>query len=466
MSAKTANNSTKFHSLSRRIVVQFCVFTLVISAVYSLISFILMYTLEDSFIEQQLQQEAAYLSTQYQQTSSWPAPRSHSMQLHFNRDTLPDEIRYKALAEPERKEFFGQQGLHYHLYTVIAQPEVLLLAEVSQQLLVRPISGGVLQFLFSSALLVSSIACLIAWFVSRRTTRPLKQLAALVDSVAPQQLPQQFSHQFANQFANDEVGILARTLKQSLSGIARALEREKSFTADVSHELRTPLAVIKNAVELWQSQQTGYQQTTQQHTAHTRTEPDADQLLITRIYDAAVQMEKTVQTLLIQARQEHAADKNSRTDLMPLLERAILDNSMLLQGKPVTVQLCDSCQVNINANADMLKVLLDNLLSNAFKYTEAGEVSIAFSDNCLQIRDTGPGIAADIYPHITEAGVKGRHSTGFGFGLAIVKRLCEHQGWQMSVSSGGRFDQGSSDHGNCSPVRISTGTMVSVGFGP
>ncbi|HAW94233.1 MULTISPECIES: sensor histidine kinase [unclassified Arsukibacterium] len=455
MSAKTRNISTKFHSLSRRIVVQFCIFTLVISAVYSLISFILMYTLEDSFIEQQLQQEAAYLSTQYQQTASWPAPRSQSMQLHFSRDSLPDEIRPKALAEPERKEFFGQQGRHYHLYTVSAQPEVLLLAEVSRQLLVRPISGGVLQFLLISALLVSSIACLIAWFVSRRTTRPLKQLAALVDSAAPQQLPQQFSKQFASQFANDEVGILARTLEQSLGGIARALEREKSFTADVSHELRTPLAVIKNTVELWQSQQTGYQQNTQQHTAHPRTEPDADQLLITRIYDAAVQMEKTVQTLLILAREEHTAAKHSSTALMPLVERAILDNSMLLQGKAVRVQLCDSCQVIINANADMLKVLLDNLLSNAFKYTEAGEISIAFSDNCLLIRDTGPGIAADIYPHITEAGVKARHSTGFGFGLAIVKRLCEHQGWHMSVSS---------NHGNCSPVRISTGTIVSVGF--
>ena len=431
MSAR--HNKAKFHSLSRRIVVQFCLFTLVISAVYGFIAFILMYMLEDSFIEQQLQQEAAYLSRQYQQTSRWPAPRSNSMQLHFSRDTLPAEIRNKALAEPQRKEFFGQQGLHYHLYRVSAQPEVLLLAEVSQQLLVRPIRGGVLQFLVISALIVSCIACLIAWFVSRKTTRPLKQLAALVDSVPSQQLPQRFSNQFASQFANDEVGILARTLQQSLTGIASALQREKSFTADVSHELRTPLAVIKNTVELWQSQQTGSKAAAQLQAA-----PGGEQQLMTRIYDAAVQMEKTVQTLLILAREEHTAAKHSNTALMPLLERAILDNSLLLHGKPVTVQLCDSCQVSINANADMLKVLLDNLLSNAFKYTEAGEVSIAFSDNCLLIRDTGPGIAADIYPHITEAGVKGRHSTGFGFGLAIVKRLCEHQGWQMSVSS----DQG------------------------
>tara|TARA_R110002126_G_scaffold258905_1_gene401898 strand:- start:11936 stop:13318 length:1383 start_codon:yes stop_codon:yes gene_type:complete len=454
-SRKTTNNNAKFHSLSRRIVLQFCVFTLVISAVYGLITFVLMYTLEDSFIEQQLQQEAAYLNAQQQASGQWSQPARSNMQLHFSRDTLPDDIRSRALSEPARKEFSAAQGRHYHLYTVSAQPEVLLLAEVSQQLLVRPIRGGVLQFLFISALIVTTLACLIAWFVSRKTTRPLKKLAALVDNVAPEQLSQRFSNQFASQFSNDEVGILARTLQQSLSGIDRALKREKSFTADVSHELRTPLAVIKNAAELWQSQQTSSE----------RRESAADQQLMTRIYDAAVQMEKTVQTLLILARQEHAADKGSNTELMPLLERAILDNSLLLQGKPVTVELCDSCQVNINANADMLKVLLDNLLSNAFKYTQSGEVSIAFSDNCLQIRDTGPGIAADIYPHITEAGVKGRHSTGFGFGLAIVKRLCEHQGWQMSVNSGHTpIDQVSSDRVSNDLVSNNYGTIVSVRF--
>jgi hypothetical protein len=44
------------------VVWQFCIFTLLISALYSLISFVLMYTLEDSFIEKGLQREAAYLS--------------------------------------------------------------------------------------------------------------------------------------------------------------------------------------------------------------------------------------------------------------------------------------------------------------------------------------------------------------------------------------------------------------------
>ena len=120
---------------------------------------------------------------------------------------------------------------------------------------------------------------------------------------------------------------------------------------------------------------------------------------------------------------------------MPLLEKAILDNRILLSGKQIEIDINDNCDVSLNANPDMLKVLLDNILSNAFKYTESGTVSLAFINNQLQIRDTGPGIEPAICGQVTDAGVKGSQSTGFGFGLSIVKRLCEHQGWQMAVES-------------------------------
>lgn len=419
------------HSLSRRIVWQFCLFTLLLSAVYGLITLTLMYVLEDSFIEQQLEQEAEYLRAHYQQNATWPAPRRSNMQLYFSRDSLPEELRSRALAEPERNEFFGQQGRHYHLHPVLAKPQVWLLAEVSNDLLVRPIRDGVLQFLLLIGLVVSGIACLLAWLVSRRTTRPLKQLAALVDGVAPERLPEQF----AKQFPNHEVGVLARTLEQTLYRIAQALQREKNFTRDVSHELRTPLAVIKNTVELWRSQQGQQGQASQ-----ARTDDCATVDVMDRIVEAAEQMEKTVRTLLILAREEHTPNIDSHqnqpgTVLMPVLEQAILDNRLLLQGKAVEVTLCDSCRVQVRANPDLLKVLLDNLLSNAFHYTQAGDVSIAFSNGTLQISDTGPGIEPEVLTALAIPGVKGRQSTGFGFGLSLVKRLCEHQGWQLTVHS-------------------------------
>ncbi len=56
-------------------------------------------------------------------------------------------------------------------------------------------------------------------------------------------------------------------------------------------------------------------------------------------------------------------------------------------------------------------------------------------NNRLIIADTGSGIEADIAGKVTELAVKGSQSTGYGFGLSIVKRLCEHQGWQLTLTS-------------------------------
>lgn len=122
--------------------------------------------------------------------------------------------------------------------------------------------------------------------------------------------------------------------------------------------------------------------------------------------------------------------------MLPLIEQTVLDQQSLLLGKAVKVVINPSCQSQVLAQPGMLKVLLDNLLSNAFQHTQQGEVSIYYEDGVLRIKDTGCGIEPTIAGQITEAAVKGNHSSGFGFGLSIVKRLCEHQGWQLTVDTG------------------------------
>ncbi len=427
MKNKTQNKPEKFHSLSRSIVAQFCIFTLVLSAIYGLFSFMLLYQLEDNFIEREVLQEATYLNAGFTQSGNWPLPRNDFMALYFAKDDLPAEIRPQYIAEPNRKEFYGAEGRHYHLYKLPEQAEVYLVAEVSKRLLVRPISGGVFKFMLISGLVLAFIAFLIAWALGRKTAKPLQQLADLVDGVAPENIPASFAHQFPN----NEIGILARTLEQTMQRINLALEREKCFTRDVSHELRTSTAIIKNSVEVYQATKPSTQETDN---------------IVSRIGDASMQMEHTVTILLALAREEQTLVKKEQVALLPLLEQSIIDNSHLLKEKAVKVIVNDNCEARVIGQQGMLKVLLDNLLSNAFQYTEVGEVNVSFNDGQLMIADTGPGIEADISNKITEPMVKGSQSTGYGFGLSIVKRLCEHQNWRLTV-------------------RSNKGTSISVAFG-
>jgi len=414
-------NPNEYHSLSRRIVAQFCMFTLVLSVIYGALSFLLMYDLEDSFIENNIIHEAEFLLTGYQEQGSWPVPKNSHMKLYFAKEQLPNAVKSVLAKEPKRKEFYGEQGKHYHLYALPELNNVYLLAEVSQMLLVRPISGFLLTFLLVFCFTLMVISCLIAWLLGRKTAKPLQQLADLVDGVAPENIPDNF----ADKFPNNEIGILASTLEESMTRIKKAIEREKSFTRDVSHELRTPVAIIKNAVEV-------YQITNEQNNTLDKVATDT---VIKRISDASVQMEQMVVTLLSLAREEQTAVDKSAVNLMALVEQAVIDHSYLLNNKTVEVFVDDNTNSKLYLQKGMLKVLLDNLIANAFQYTDVGEVRVSYSDNQLNVADTGSGIEANIADKITNVAVKGSQSTGYGFGLSIVKRLCEHQGWLLNVES-------------------------------
>jgi len=406
-----------YHSLGRRIVAQFSIFTLVLSTVYSILCFLLMYTLEDTFIEQEVLKEARYLAEYYRSTQAWPSPRNQYMILYTGPDSLPDEIKNTLIEEPNRGEFYGPGGRHYHLFPMNRlniSTGAYLVAEVSEMLVVRPIRDGVLKMMVITGVVLAIIAFFIAWQLGRKTAKPLQQLAHLVDGVAPEDISDKFSHHFPN----NEIGVLARTLEHSFERIKQALIREKSFTRDVSHELRTPVAIIKNAVEVHNSNQ----------------ENDSTPI-IERIAQASMQMEQTVNTLLALAREESALTDNEPTELLPLVEQSIINHSHLLMNENVEVKVSEQCQQTLSVQAGMLKILLDNLVSNAFQYTLSGAVEIDFIDGQLIVSDTGPGIEENILSHVTQAAVKGSQSTGYGFGLSIVKRLCEHQGWQLTVES-------------------------------
>ncbi len=410
-------HSVKFHSLSRKIVSQFCLFTLLISAVWGAFCFILLYNIEDEFIEREVRQEAQYLQQTYDKNKQWPAPRVSYMQLYFSKNTLPVDIKQRYIDEPQRKEFAGENGRHYHLFALPKSENVYLVAEVSEMLLVRPFTAGILKLMLISGSILVLLAFFIAWQLGRKTAMPLKQLADLVNGVAPENIPDKF----AEQFPNNEIGILAHTLESAMARINQSLHREKCFTRDVSHELRTPVAIIKNAVEVYRNQ----------HSA------DENSPVIDRISQASTQMEQTVTTLLALAREEHTEAHKKHIKILPLIEQSIIDQHHLINNKPIEVEVNDNCNAQVYAQSGMLKVLLDNLVGNAFQYTQEGKVTIEMRNNELIIADTGPGIDPSISDKITEPAVKGSQSTGYGFGLSIVKRLCEHQNWTLVLSNEG-----------------------------
>lgn len=410
-----------------RIIIGFSSFAILISVLFGFYNLLFAYVIEDAFFERMMKEEARYLAQQYESHGKLVAPRQTFMQAYDSLASANPELKQLYQAEPGQLEYAGADGRHYHL-VFSQQPKFLLVGEVSAHLVVRPVKEGLLIILMISAVLMLILACGVGYWLASKATRPLSRLASLVAQAGPTTLP----GGFADDFGNDEIGILARSLESSMHRIKTFIDREQHFTRDASHELRTPVAIIKGAAELLSQGELTVR----------------DRELLKRIEDAVLQMDQSVSTLLLLAREESTPVAPLPVAVLPLIEQSIIQHAYLLENKPVEVSVEVSPAAKVAATPGGLQILVANLISNAFQYTSQGEVRIELEGSQFQICNSGEGIDPSIKGLECDPMIKGRESKGFGIGLSIVKRLCERNHWTLTIHSD---DQG---------------TRISVDFNP
>lgn len=219
-----------------------------------------------------------------------------------------------------------------------------------------------------------------------------------------------------------EVAELAVAVNDYHVRMAAMVEREKEFTANVSHELRTPLTRIRTSCELL--------------------EPAAAQLdaksrrRLLQIEQAADDMHALVECLLALAREE-PAPLGPPARLADIIGGVLERHAERLERQAVRVLAAVPDEIRIRANGAALGIVLSNLVDNALRHTEGGEIRFTWADGSLCIEDTGSGIAAAALPHVFERFYRapGGSGGGFGIGLAIVKRICDRYGWDIDVDS-------------------------------
>lgn len=416
------------HSIARQVTLKFCGFAFFISAIFSFMTFVFLFAVEDQFLDRELWSERDRLTDIYQETGEWDTPLDSSLSLHSGVDELPADLRQQLVAEPEtRKEFYGDQGRHYHVARLTGG--MILVSEVSEKLLIRPLRNSILLTYGVLMLMLTAVGCFTAYRLAKRSISPLTNLAESMERATPENLPADF----AGQYPDNEVGTLARALQASLGRIARFIRREQDFNRDVSHDLRTPIAVVSGAVEVLQK----------------RHELDSDLAhVVNRIDVANKHMGRTVEALLSLAREDDTAALQQTTRLLPIVERTILQFSHLIDAKSIEIETDISVSAALSMQPGVLEILLSNLIGNALEYSEQGHVHIAFQGSQLSITDTAGGIDEAIRDTLFEAETKGHESSGFGRGLSIVKRVCEHHSVTINVE------------------HLNGGTRITLGFKP
>ncbi|MBT1708177.1 response regulator [Fulvivirgaceae bacterium PWU5] len=221
--------------------------------------------------------------------------------------------------------------------------------------------------------------------------------------------------------------------KHELETMAAVETARTAFFSNVSHEFRTPLTLLLNPLEEML-----------EHGGRFTTE---DTRKLQMAHRNALRLQKLVNTLLdlsrIEAGQVVAAYRPTNLSQFTADIAATFQPAMEKAGLMFTIDI-PTVDTAFYIDHDMWEKIVLNLLSNAFKFTLEGSVTVTMrftNDTAVfGVHDTGPGIAADAIPQIFERfgrieGMPARIEESSGLGLALVKEMVVLHGGSIHVES-------------------------------
>ena len=270
------------------------------------------------------------------------------------------------------------------------------------------------------ALLVAVVAFIVV-LVVQRATQPVRALSATL-----QARPQGDLSPLHAPATALELQPLVQATNQVMQRLRLLLADQKRFVRDASHQLRTPLAVLKIQV---QSAQRGDVPAAQALTEIGATVERATQLANQMLALAKVE----------QLRQQDAPAQPCSWD--EIVREIALDLSPLLAEKNLDFELHAQQPVAVSAHGWMLRELTRNLLHNAIKHTPTqGWLRVDLTElpghlAQLSIRDSGPGISAELAQRLFQPFSAGDLHAGSGLGLAICNEIVQALGGQLSLTN-------------------------------
>ena len=232
---------------------------------------------------------------------------------------------------------------------------------------------------------------------------------------------------FATDDSFNEIIDCFNKMASELSGVETL---RTDFIANVSHEMKTPLSVMQNYGTLLQAPDLPEEKRVEYAKA---------------ITDASRRLADMMTNILKLNRLENQQIYPNLTtfDLGEQLCESLLGYESTWERKNIEIETDIAEDIKVEADAELLSLVWNNLFSNAFKFTdECGKVTLTLTADeeyaTVKITDTGCGMSAEVGAHIFEKFYQGdtSHATqGNGLGLALVKRVVDIMQGEIGVES-------------------------------
>ncbi len=223
-----------------------------------------------------------------------------------------------------------------------------------------------------------------------------------------------------------EVLPLVEAMNLLIGRLQTGIEQQRRFLSDAAHELRTPLAALRLQIG---------------NVLPHRDEAALDAALpeLGRGVDRAATL---IDQLLRLARYDAVVDRPDpkAVDLVPLILTCVADHLQIAEGKQVDLGIISSDPARVRGTEQDLKILFDNLIQNAVRYTpEGGIVDVAIrtvgSEVAVEVSDTGCGIPEQVLPRVFDRFFRAAPPDieGTGLGLSICKAIADRHGLTITL---------------------------------
>ncbi len=276
-----------------------------------------------------------------------------------------------------------------------------------------------------------SLVCTVIDAVRRKLTveKPVQRIVAAAERITKGDFSVRIPavHGMNRTDGLDRITDAINTMAQQLGSVETL---QTDFIANVSHELKTPLAVMQNYGTLLQQEDLSEEERRAYGTA---------------VSEASRRLAELVTNILKLNKLENQKifPVTCRYDLSEQLCACLLGFEQIWEEKDIQIKTQIPQEICIDADPELLSLVWNNLLSNAFKFTASGgSVELTLENRegfaLVTVSDTGCGISPEVGQHIFEKFYQGdpSHATqGNGLGLALVKRVVDILGGEISVTS-------------------------------
>ena len=285
--------------------------------------------------------------------------------------------------------------------------------------------GRLLLALLISVPVLLIVSALSGYFLATRALSPIDQITQTAQRISTEDL----SARLNLQGNDDEIGRLATTFDNMLSRLEEGFNREHQFTSDASHELRTPLAAMQAILSVTRGKP--------------RSPEDYEKAMDDLLEETGRLRALTEDLLYIARGDSRPITSYEKVDLSNLLIDVSESLMPLAESKGLLLKQNIQGGLYLLGNSDALIRAFVNLLDNAIKYTEQGEVVVDAKKNekniiDISISDTGRGIDQEHLTHIFDRFYRvdeSRTTQGFGLGLSIVQEIVKAHKGTITVTS-------------------------------